>query len=603
MELSLLLAPLVGALVTGLTWRWIGEAAALWTGAVFAVLAALLSGLLLFFYDGTPDIVLIARFIETGSLSTDWAVLVDGLSLSFALLATGLGAGVHLYLVLGTGDVNYRDGETHRARSSAYLSLLVFAALLFFFASDVAQLLAGWGGIGAAIYLLIGLYHRKPAATAAAIKSALIDRIGDGMVLLAAAVLFVATDSLSFDVVFSSGASLGAQSPFGGSLADMAGIFLMVAAFTKAGQILFHGWLIDGTSAPATALALAVPISIGAGLYLVLRMGPVAEMSSLAPPLGATIGVASVIFGAAASLGQAEIKRSLAYGAMSGAGALLAVVSLAPTPSAGPLLGVLLGLGLLFLVASGVIRATGGAQKLWHYGGLRNVVPVLFWGSALAVLAYLAGLSLLVASIGAGSGLAFLVYLAPLLAGIALGRVVLFTFFGCPRTEADAKGSSKAEARGPGLAVLPVLGLGAGAVLPLIWAIGGAGVTALLLFISALAGLGLAWWAIGPNIERAKSLTASMGGLGLWAREGFRIDRTLESGATGASSGLATAFWDRGEQRVEGTGLGAAATALLPTLGRMEAGAKSGFRLTFLVALGLSAAVFLVWALAIGGGQ
>ena len=80
METIILFAPLVGALIAGFGWRVIGDAGAQWLTTGLLLLAALLSWIVFLSFDGTTQHIQIMRWIESGSLSTDWAIRLDRLT-------------------------------------------------------------------------------------------------------------------------------------------------------------------------------------------------------------------------------------------------------------------------------------------------------------------------------------------------------------------------------------------------------------------------------------------------------------------------------------------------------------------------------------------
>ena len=80
METIILFAPLVGALICGFGWKLIGETTGQWITTGLLFLAALLSWVVFFRFDGVTEHIQILRWIESGSLSTDWAIRMDRLT-------------------------------------------------------------------------------------------------------------------------------------------------------------------------------------------------------------------------------------------------------------------------------------------------------------------------------------------------------------------------------------------------------------------------------------------------------------------------------------------------------------------------------------------
>ena len=85
METIILFAPLIGALICGFGYKWIGETLAMWVATGFLFLAAILSWVVFVTFDASAHdggfyTVTILRWIESGSLATDWAIRMDALT-------------------------------------------------------------------------------------------------------------------------------------------------------------------------------------------------------------------------------------------------------------------------------------------------------------------------------------------------------------------------------------------------------------------------------------------------------------------------------------------------------------------------------------------
>ena len=157
------LAPLLGAVIAGLSGRRIGNIAsqAVTTGLL------LLSVALAWYVFGqvsagawTPFIAHIAPFIQVGKFQSDWSVRIDTLSAVMLIVVTTVSSLVHIY------SWGYMADDDSKPRFFAYLSLFTFAMLALVTAADFMQLFFGWEGVGLASYLLIGFWYKKPTAAA-----------------------------------------------------------------------------------------------------------------------------------------------------------------------------------------------------------------------------------------------------------------------------------------------------------------------------------------------------------------------------------------------------------------------------------------------------
>ncbi|WP_269084689.1 proton-conducting transporter transmembrane domain-containing protein, partial [Sulfitobacter sp. HI0027] len=255
METTILFAPLVGAILCGFGWKIIGEKAAQWTATGLLFLAAFLSWVVFLTLDGPTEQIQILRFIESGTLSTDWAIRMDRLTAIMLIVITTVSSLVHLYSFgYMAHDENFRDNESYRPRFFAYLSFFTFAMLMLVTADNLVQMFFGWEGVGVASYLLIGFYFRKPSANAAAMKAFVVNRVGDFAFLLGIFGLYMLTDSIRFDDIFAAAPDLAEQTVTflwnDWNAANLIAFLLFLGAMGKSAQLFLHTWLPDAMEGP-----------------------------------------------------------------------------------------------------------------------------------------------------------------------------------------------------------------------------------------------------------------------------------------------------------------------------------------------------------------
>ena len=172
MEQLVLFLPLIGSIVCGFGYKYLGEfaATAFATGLLF--IAALLSWVIFINFHGHTEQIYIMRWIESGELSSFWAIRLDRLTSIMLIVVTTVSALVHFYSFgYMNDDPNWKDGESYKPRFFAYLSFFTFAMLMLVTSDNLLQMFFGWEGVGLASYLLIGFWYKKPTANAAAIKA------------------------------------------------------------------------------------------------------------------------------------------------------------------------------------------------------------------------------------------------------------------------------------------------------------------------------------------------------------------------------------------------------------------------------------------------
>ncbi len=394
METIILFAPLIGALICGFGWRIIGEKPAQWTATGLLFLAAFLSWIVFLGFDGETRQIQILRFIESGSLSTDWAIRLDRLTAIMLIVITTVSALVHLYSFgYMAHDDNFRDGESYRPRFFAYLSFFTFAMLSLVTADNLVQMFFGWEGVGVASYLLIGFYFRKPSANAAAIKAFVVNRVGDFGFALGIFALFYLTDSIDFDIVFAAGPELAeTQLRFlwaDWNAANLIAFLLFVGAMGKSAQLILHTWLPDAMEGPTPVSALIhAATMVTAGVFLVCRMSPIMEFAPGATTFIVILGAATAFFAATVGLVQNDIKRVIAYSTCSQLGYMFVAAGVGVYSAAMfHLFTHAFFKAMLFLGAGSVIHAMHHEQDMRNYGGLRKKIPYTFWAMMIGTLA------------------------------------------------------------------------------------------------------------------------------------------------------------------------------------------------------------------------
>ncbi|MCG7494767.1 NADH-quinone oxidoreductase subunit L [Thalassobius sp. Cn5-15] len=395
MEKIILFAPLVGALIGGFGWRYIGEKGAqvLTTGLLF--LAALLSWIVFLTHDPSmAKHIHILDFINSGDLQTAWSIRLDRLTSIMLVVVTSVSALVHLYSFgYMAHDHAWKEGEHYKARFFAYLSFFTFAMLMLVTSDNLVQMFFGWEGVGVASYLLIGFYYKKPSANAAAIKAFVVNRVGDFGFALGIFGLFMLTGSIDFDVIFSKTPEL-AETPLhflwrDWNAANLLAFLLFIGAMGKSAQLLLHTWLPDAMEGPTPVSALIhAATMVTAGVFLVCRMSPLMEFAPEATAFITFLGATTAFFAATVGLVQNDIKRVIAYSTCSQLGYMFVAAGVGVYSVAMfHLFTHAFFKAMLFLGAGSVIHGMHHEQDMRNYGALRKKMPLTFWAMMIGTLA------------------------------------------------------------------------------------------------------------------------------------------------------------------------------------------------------------------------
>ena len=374
-------APLLGAIVAGLTGRRIGNVAsqALTTGLLFVSCAVAWTVFGQWTWGGLePFTVTLAPFINVGDFQSDWAIRVDGLSAVMLVVVTTVSSLVHLY------SWGYMAEDPDKPRFFAYLSLFTFAMLALVTAADFMQLFFGWEGVGLASYLLIGFWYKKATASAAAIKAFVVNRVGDFGFALGIFTVFWMFGTIQFDELFpmiAGRANTGWE--FLGhtwSALDLAGFLLFIGAMGKSAQFFLHTWLPDAMEGPTPVSALIhAATMVTAGVYMVCLLSPIYEYAPVASSIIALTGAVTALFAATVGLAQNDIKRVIAYSTCSQLGYMFFAAGVGAYEAAMfHLFTHAFFKALLFLGAGSVIHAMHHEQDMRKMGGLAKLLPVTY---------------------------------------------------------------------------------------------------------------------------------------------------------------------------------------------------------------------------------
>jgi NADH-quinone oxidoreductase subunit L len=452
MYTAIVFLPLLGFLIAGIFGRMIGARASelVTTGFLFVamVLAWITFGEVAAGV-ASSNVPVLGTWISSGALKVDWALRVDTLTAVMLFVVTTVSALVHLY------SMGYMHEDPSRPRFFAYLSFFTFAMLMLVTADNLVQMFFGWEGVGLASYLLVGFWYDRPAAYAAAIKAFVVNRIGDFGFALGIFLVFMLTNSVSFEQIFAAAPGLANKTihVFGHDLDAMTitCLFLFMGAMGKSAQFLLHTWLPDAMEGPTPVSALIhAATMVTAGVFMVARLSPLFEQAPAALSFVTVIGGTTAFFAATIGLVQTDIKRVIAYSTCSQLGYMFVGLGVG---------GYSLGIfhlfthaffkALLFLGAGSVIYAMHHEQDMRKMGGLRKKIPITFWMMTIGTLAltgfpFTAGFfskdAIIEAAFASERPGALYAYLAVTVAAAFTSfyswRLIFLTFFGAPRWQA-----------------------------------------------------------------------------------------------------------------------------------------------------------------------
>ena len=332
------------------------------------------------------------EWLVVGGATIEMGLLVDPLTAVMLVVVTGVSLLVQVY------SLGYMKGDPSFSRYYAYMSLFTAAMLGLVLASNIIQLYVFWELVGVSSYLLIGFWHERPAAAAAAKKAFIITRIGDVGFLIAILYLFTQADTFAAaglnafhipDIWAAAQPGFAAGALLGGAALTWMALGIFAGAAGKSGQFPLHSWLPDAMEGPTPVSALIhAATMVAAGVFLVARFFPLFQNSADAMTVVALVGAFTAIFAASMGLVMNDIKRVMAYSTISQLGYMMAALGLGLYAAAiFHLVTHAAFKALLFLGAGNVNHATG-TFDMRYMGGLRRHMPITY------ILMLVAGLSL-----------------------------------------------------------------------------------------------------------------------------------------------------------------------------------------------------------------
>lgn len=322
------------------------------------------------------------QWIPQLGLNLDFSL--NGISLAFALLVTGIGFLVFLYASAYMKD--------YKGTNKFYFYLFLFsgAMLGLVLSGNLIQLFIFWELTSFLSFLLISFFHEKESARKAAFQSLITTALGGLLLLTGIVLLGSVVDSYSIaDWIEQSSLLKSSKLYFPGLL------LILIGAFTKSAQFPFHFWLPDAMQAPTPVSSyLHSATMVKAGVFLLMSLSPALGETTAWTYIIPLAGVITMLIGAYFAIAQTDLKAILAYTTICALGILILLIGIDTELSMKAAIIFLFVHAFykasLFMIA-GFIDKKVGTRELSKLGGLIKRMPITFIVSTLALLS-MAGL-------------------------------------------------------------------------------------------------------------------------------------------------------------------------------------------------------------------
>jgi multicomponent Na+:H+ antiporter subunit A len=316
------------------------------------------------------------EFLWIPSLQIHWSIYLDGLSLLFALLISGIGFLVFLY--------SYGYLHSDISRFFGFLLLFMGSMLGIAVSDNMLIFFIFWELTSISSFFLIGFNRKDPGSNQSAIQALSVTGIGGLFLLFSVLGLYSITGSFSFQNLANYTQEIQSHYLY---IPILIGIFL--GAFTKSAQFPFHFWLPGAMKAPTpVSTYLHSATMVKAGIFLLARLNPSFHGS---PYWGETLMIAggiTMVLGAVRSIFHNDLKSILAYTTISALGILVFLLGIGSEYSLKAFTVFILVHAFykagLFLV-TGIIDHQTGSRNIFKLNGLRLSFPGVFVATLLLI--------------------------------------------------------------------------------------------------------------------------------------------------------------------------------------------------------------------------
>lgn len=321
------------------------------------------------------------NWFTIGELSFLIELIINPLTLLLLFLVQLIGTLVQLY------SIHYMRGDRGFGRYFAYLNLFLFAMTGIVISGNLFQVFFFWELVGAASYLLIGFWYERKAATQAALKAFLMNRLGDVLFLFGIFYLLHVIGTTSLLDLESKIVSLNPDT------VSWIGVLFLLGIVGKSAQFPLQVWLPDAMEGPTPASALIhAATMVVAGLFILARLDFLLTDFNQFAFIG--IGLFTAFLAALSATAQFDVKKVLAYSTISQLGLMLVGIGVGATSAS------LLHLTTHAFFKAGLFLAAGNIIHFFHHqdmrkmGGIIHSHPYLFFAFGVCS-ASLAGFPLL----------------------------------------------------------------------------------------------------------------------------------------------------------------------------------------------------------------
>jgi NAD(P)H-quinone oxidoreductase subunit 5 len=249
--------------------------------------------------------------------------LFDRLSLAFAVLSIVVGGVVAVFAS------RYLHQEPGYNRFFVMLAMFISGLLITTLGCSIELICAGWELVGLSSALLIAFFHERAEPVRNGLRAFVVYRGCDVGLLAAAVLVHHWCGSGDLTALLGSGPWPYGSVPLSDRQVAVIALAILVAALGKSAQLPFSGWLPRAMEGPTPSSAIFYgALSVHAGAYLLLPIGPLLDRVPAIALLVAGIGLATALHATVVGRVQTDIKCALAYASLTQVGIIFVEIGL-----------------------------------------------------------------------------------------------------------------------------------------------------------------------------------------------------------------------------------------------------------------------------------
>ena len=317
------------------------------------------------------------NWISINDVDLNFSFMVDPLTAIMLVVVSGVSFLVQIY------SIGYMHGDKSFSRYFSYMALFTGSMLGLVMSRNILQLFIFWELVGVSSYLLVGFWHQRNSAAAAAKKAFIMTRLGDFGFLFSIIYLFnINPDLLEIPNLYIAIVS----DQISTKSATIMSLGFLIGAIGKSAQFPLHNWLPDAMEGPTSVSALIHSATmVTAGVFLISRLFPLFQQSDIMT-LVSIIGAITSFIAATMALTTTDIKRVLAYSTISQLGYMFMALGLGGYTAAIFHLFTHAFFKAGLFLSAGSVHHAAGTFNMKYMGGLKSKMKFTYYSMTICAL-------------------------------------------------------------------------------------------------------------------------------------------------------------------------------------------------------------------------